>query len=67
MIIEIHYDLCIFSSQFQIQRVNALYFIANSNATGAQNASIPVDNKKIMSGIYLVAGPVSLEHDVIYP
>jgi hypothetical protein len=29
LIVQIHYDLGIFSSQFQIQRVNALNFVAN--------------------------------------
>jgi hypothetical protein len=48
LIIEVHYNLRVFSSQFQIQRVNALYFIANPYATRAQYAPVSVDNQEIV-------------------
>jgi hypothetical protein len=47
--------------------VSALYFVADSYATRAQNAPVSVDNQEIMSGINLVTGPRSLEHNVINP
>jgi hypothetical protein len=60
LIVKVHYDLRVFPSQFQIQRVDTLYLIADSYATRAEYAPVPVDDQKIVGGIYLVAGPVAL-------
>jgi hypothetical protein len=57
--------LRVFSSQFQIQRVNTLYFVANPYAPRAQYAPVSVDNQEIVGRIYLVTGPLALEHNVI--
>jgi hypothetical protein len=65
MLIKIHYDLSVFSAQFQIQRVDALYFIADPQATRAQDAPVSVNNQEVMGGINPFTGPVPFEHDMI--
>jgi hypothetical protein len=59
--------LGVFAAHFQIQRVSAFYFVANSYATRAQYAPVSVYNQEIVSGIYVVACPFPLEHNVINP
>src|SRR3989337_1119086 len=65
VLVKIHYDFGVFSSQFQVQRVNAFDFIADSYAPGAQYAPISVDNQEVVGRVYFGTGPFALEHNVV--
>ena len=48
MLIQVHDNLGIFTAQFQVQRVDTLDFIADSDAARAKDAAVSVDDKEIM-------------------
>jgi len=65
ILVKIHYHLGVFSSQFQVQRVNAFDFIADSYAPSAQYAPISVDDQKVVGRVNFHSCPFALEHNVV--
>jgi hypothetical protein len=63
--VKVHYDLRVFSPQFQVQCVDTLYLVTNAYAARAKNAPVSVDNQKIMRGINLLTRPVALKYNVV--
>jgi len=39
----VHYDVGVFASEFEVKSVDPFEFIADSNASGAENATVRVD------------------------